>query len=235
MCNASTDWPLTIHGDGEIRNEIVASLKAQRVHFVNYGRQAMLKAILRNKALINEKKVGFAEPFPPLGEAVSVYQTDYFTSLCSAERRLEDVVAVEGGDRDVLVDAKYWNAVQWRDHMFRLPALCNNSPPMSLHIGVEVIPAWRAPRRGRSRPPASCWRDCRNRSGTARNRGVDLPHQVHRQIVEIILDRMGALRPVPLAFVEARHGRQVHGMRRLDASSTPASPRRTRSVKKMWS
>jgi hypothetical protein len=139
MCDASTDWPLTIHGDGDIRNEIVASLKAQSAHFVNYGRQAMLKAILRNKALINEKKVGFAEQFPPLGEAISIYQTDYFTSLCSAERRLEDVVTVEGGDRDTLVDAKYWNAVQWRGGKFRLPTIFNNSPPMSLHIGVEVM------------------------------------------------------------------------------------------------
>lgn len=139
MCDASTDWPLTIHEVGDIRKEIVDSLKSQRTHFVNYGRQAMLTAVLRNKALINEKKVGFAEQFPPVDESVSIYQTDYFTSLCSAERRLEDVVTEEGGDRDTLVDAKDWNAVQWRDNMFRLPMIFKNSPPMSLHIGVEVM------------------------------------------------------------------------------------------------
>lgn len=139
MCDTASDWPLTIENGAEIRKEILSSLKYQKAHFVNFGRQAMLKAILRNKALINEKKVAFAEQFPPAGKAISVYQTDYFTSLCSTERRLEDVISEENGDRHILIGAKDWKAVQWRDGMFRLPTIFGNSPPMSLHIGIEVL------------------------------------------------------------------------------------------------
>ena len=139
MCNSATDWTLNVHADGDIRKEILGSLKNQKIHFVNYGRKAMFKSILRNKALINEKKVAFAEPFPPLGKAISVYQTDYFTSICSAERKLEDVVAVENGTKHVLIEAKDWNALQWRGGVFRLPEIFGNSPPMSLHIGIEVL------------------------------------------------------------------------------------------------
>lgn len=139
MCDSATDWPLAVHSDGDIRKEIIGSLKDQRVHFVNYGRQAMLKAILRNKALINEKKVAFAEAFPPIGTTISVYQTDYFTSLCSAERKLEDVVAEENGTKHILIEAKDWKALRWRDGCFRLPKIFGNSPPMSLRIGIEVL------------------------------------------------------------------------------------------------
>ena len=139
MCDPDTDWPLDICAGDDIRDEIVGSLKKQRVHFVNYGRQAMLNAIFRNKALINEKKVAFAEDFPPIGNTISVYQTDYFTSLCSAERRLEDVVEEENGVKSPLIDAKDWNAFQWREKKFRLPKIFGNSPPMSLHVGIEVL------------------------------------------------------------------------------------------------
>ncbi|MEO0369891.1 MAG: hypothetical protein AAF231_00400 [Pseudomonadota bacterium] len=139
MCDANCDWSLSINKSANIKNEILRSLRVHSTHFVRFGRRAMLNSILRNKALINEKKVAFAEQFPPAGGTISVYQTDYFTSLCSAERRLEDVIAEENGHRHILIDAKDWKAVQRRGQKFRLPTIFDNSPPISLHIGIEVL------------------------------------------------------------------------------------------------
>ena len=45
---------------------------------------------------------------------------------------------------------------------------------------------------------------------------VDFPHQMHRQVVEVILDRMQALGSVALAFVEAGDVLQHDGMFRRD-------------------
>ena len=43
----------------------------------------------------------------------------------------------------------------------------------------------------------------------------DLAHQMHRQIVKVILDRMRPLGPVALAFVEPGDRRQINLMRRV--------------------
>ena len=45
---------------------------------------------------------------------------------------------------------------------------------------------------------------------------VDFPHQMHRQIVKIILNRVQALWAVPFAFVKSRDCCEVHFVRGVD-------------------
>ncbi len=64
---------------------------------------------------------------------------------------------------------------------------------------------------------------------------VDLEHKVHRQIVEIVLDRMRPLGSVAFALVEAGNLFQIDLVRRLDRIEPFCIPGLKSSVQKIWS
>ena len=140
LARADMDWPLDFVRDKSNYRALLRTLRRFRRPYVFYGRQAMLSSIFTGKALINEGKVAFAAPFPPHGDTVRVFATDYFMGLCTSERSLDNVYVVEHGRKQLRSDSETRLPFQRdRPTVLRLPEVANNTPPISLHIGVELL------------------------------------------------------------------------------------------------
>lgn len=140
LAQDNVDWRLDLAKGRSNYVSLLRTLSKLRRPYVFYGRQAMLSSILAGKALVNERKVAFAAPFPPQADTVRIFETDYFMGLCTSERSIENVYVVEQGRKTLLSDADTRLPFQ-RDGpaTLRLPEVANNVPPISLHIGVDLL------------------------------------------------------------------------------------------------
>lgn len=139
MSNPACDWELVIKDDGREYDHLIAQVKNMRPEFVAFGRQKIVSAFLRGKALINEGKVAFAEPFPTDTDKVEIFQTDYFTGLCTTERSLDNVIVQEGMTQRITNSASERFPFAYSGRDITLPHVAKNPRPISLHFGIEVL------------------------------------------------------------------------------------------------
>lgn len=139
--NPDVDWPLILKEDSEEYDRLITSLKDHSNLFVPYGRAKLRKALF-GKQLINEDKIAFASNFPPENDddSITVYKTNYFTGMCSAERSRDDAYTetVRGGRKNVS-SAESRLAFIPNGTNYIMPDIADNYRPVSLQFGIEVI------------------------------------------------------------------------------------------------
>ena len=139
LSDPNVDWKLVDCSSDGRYSETIKDLRSMRREYVENGRQSFVRALRNGKALVNEKKVAFAGTFPNTGDCVKVFRTDYFTGICSSDRRFDDVVVREGSATRVISSGNSRFSLRTSEGHCRLPPVAGSSPPISLHLGIEVL------------------------------------------------------------------------------------------------
>ena len=142
ICSEDWDPQLTKHAKSERYRNIIVAIRQNAREFRALGFRTFLGSLAPNrKALINEKKIGLMTDILPETEVVEVYQTDYFSDMCLVTNGLKDIWELHDHEERIADDAMlrrmpYTNTSSGE---LRLREFSISSPPLSLHIGVEVL------------------------------------------------------------------------------------------------
>lgn len=139
-CISNPDWDckIIIRKQKDRHTSIVSQLRRDAYFLKQYIFDKFINSFTK-KCLINEKKIAFSSNFPPDACAVEVFQTDYFMSLCSSDLSVTNVVRYEDGKRILVSQARERAPFNKMDTGTHLIDFCDTAPPVSLHLGIEVI------------------------------------------------------------------------------------------------
>ena len=115
--------------------------KHANVHRTEVLRRVVSSFWPGRKALINESKIGLAADIVSETKQVEIYRTDYFSDLCLVTNGKKDICSARPHNIDIIDYAQNGRMpyVQTNNGEIQMREFSTTSPPVSLHIGVEVL------------------------------------------------------------------------------------------------
>ncbi|MEM8987294.1 MAG: hypothetical protein AAGC95_11275 [Pseudomonadota bacterium] len=142
ICNPAWDPILQKYKKSERYKNIISEIKKNANAFRADGFRKLLASLFSsNKALINEEKVGLMTDLLPDISEIEIYRTDYFSDMCLITNGKKDIYALHPHEVKISDDAFNGRMPYSKvnNSGIRLRELSNTTPPLSLHIGVEVL------------------------------------------------------------------------------------------------
>lgn len=142
-CMANPAWDMKLH---RLRKEdtydlIISSLRSRSWILSKYLTKKFATAFLSINPLTNDLKIGFFSQINEGSEYIDIFQTDYFTGLCTEALTIKNLISINrAGKREVKFKASAYCHIECKNGTaYRLLDFDDMTKPCSLQGGIEVL------------------------------------------------------------------------------------------------
>jgi hypothetical protein len=139
-CMANPNWDAElILLDNYTYARIIDDLKAHSSVLKKYLWKKYKASIFSPNPLTNDPKIGFRSPIISNLRNIEIYETDYFSGLCTADLTTDDIVSISSEGNIELKQKAFYPFNKSADGTIQQLDFNDTSKPRSLHGGVEMI------------------------------------------------------------------------------------------------
>lgn len=141
-CMANPEWDININRlpKHTSYNQIISILTCRSAVLMDYMFAKFSSSFLSINPLTNDRKIGFRSPIIEGAQSIDIFETDYFTGLCTEGLTTKNLVKTIAGHRVVLYKAPDYCPLECKNgRAIRLLDFNDTSKPCSMQGAIEVI------------------------------------------------------------------------------------------------